>query len=67
MKKYALLCALLALHAGASFAKDWKEIRMASEGAYPPFNLTTYTPSAVQSHPMSVNASQPKRDSADTR
>ena len=41
MKKYALLCALLALHAGASFAKDWKEIRMASEGAYPPFNITT--------------------------
>ena len=41
MKKYALLCAVLALHAGASFAKDWNEIRMASEGAYPPFNTTT--------------------------
>lgn len=39
MRKYALLCAVLALHAGASFAKDWNEIRLASEGAYPPFNL----------------------------
>ncbi|MBX3683667.1 MAG: transporter substrate-binding domain-containing protein, partial [Thauera sp.] len=39
MKKYALLCAVLALHAGAGFAKDWNEIRLASEGAYPPFNL----------------------------
>ncbi len=36
MRKYALLCAVLALHAGASFAKDWNEIRLASEGAYPP-------------------------------
>jgi histidine transport system substrate-binding protein len=40
MKKYALLCAVLALQAGASFAKDWTEIRLASEGAYPPFNMT---------------------------
>lgn len=40
MKKYALLCAVLALQAGASFAKDWTEIRLASEGAYPPFNIT---------------------------
>jgi histidine transport system substrate-binding protein len=40
MKKYALLCAVLAVQAGASFAKDWSEIRLASEGAYPPFNMT---------------------------
>lgn len=40
MKKYALLCAVLALHAGTGFAKDWTEIRLASEGAYPPFNIT---------------------------
>ena len=40
MKKYALLCAVLALQAGASYAKDWTEIRLASEGAYPPFNVT---------------------------
>lgn len=40
MKKHALLCALLALSASASFAKDWTEIRLASEGAYPPFNIT---------------------------
>lgn len=39
MKKTAMLFALLALCAGAS-AKDWNEIRLASEGAYPPFNST---------------------------
>lgn len=40
MKKNALLCALLALTASTSFAKDWNEIRLASEGAFPPFNIT---------------------------
>lgn len=40
MKKTALLCALLALTASTSFAKDWNEIRLASEGAFPPFNIT---------------------------
>ncbi|AKU10958.1 extracellular solute-binding protein family 3 [Azoarcus sp. CIB] len=40
MKKTALLFAMLALTAGGAFAKDWKEIRLASEGAYPPFNIT---------------------------
>ena len=39
MKKTALLCALLALTASTSFAKDWNEIRLASEGAFPPFNI----------------------------
>ena len=39
MKKNALLCALLALTASTSFAKDWNEIRLASEGAFPPFNI----------------------------
>lgn len=40
MKKYALLCAVLALTAGSAVAKDWNEVRLASEGAYPPFNVT---------------------------
>ncbi|BAL23884.1 ABC transporter substrate-binding protein [Azoarcus sp. KH32C] len=40
MKKYALLCAVVAMTAGSAVAKDWDEIRMASEGAYPPFNVT---------------------------
>ena len=40
MKKTALLCALLALTASTSYAKDWNEIRLASEGAFPPFNIT---------------------------
>ncbi|MBS0512633.1 MAG: ABC transporter substrate-binding protein [Proteobacteria bacterium] len=40
MKRQVLLCLMLALSTGASFAKDWNEIRMASEGAYPPFNVT---------------------------
>lgn len=39
MKKTALLCALLALTASTSYAKDWNEIRLASEGAFPPFNI----------------------------
>ena len=39
MKKTALLCALLALTASTSFAKDWNEIRLASDGAFPPFNI----------------------------
>ncbi len=38
MKKALLLSALLALSSFAVSAKDWKDIRMASEGAYPPFN-----------------------------
>ncbi|KFB68453.1 ABC transporter substrate-binding protein [Candidatus Accumulibacter vicinus] len=38
MKKMLLLSALLALSAAGVSAKDWTEIRMASEGAYPPFN-----------------------------
>jgi histidine transport system substrate-binding protein len=40
MKKTALLAvALMALALNAQ-AKEWKEIRMATEGAYPPFNET---------------------------
>jgi ABC-type amino acid transport substrate-binding protein len=38
VKKMLLLSALLALSAAGVSAKDWTEIRMASEGAYPPFN-----------------------------
>jgi hypothetical protein len=38
MKKVLLLSALLALSSFGVSAKEWKEIRMASEGAYPPFN-----------------------------
>jgi histidine transport system substrate-binding protein len=38
MKKAVLLSALLALASVGVSAKDWKEIRLASEGAYPPFN-----------------------------
>jgi histidine transport system substrate-binding protein len=38
MKKAVLLSALLALASTGVMAKDWKEIKMASEGAYPPFN-----------------------------
>jgi polar amino acid transport system substrate-binding protein len=30
---------LLATIASAAVAKDWKEIRIATEGAYPPFNF----------------------------
>lgn len=33
-----LVLVLLALAAGNVMAKDWKEVRLASEGAYPPFN-----------------------------
>lgn len=40
MKKAVLLTALLALASTGVMAKEWKEIRMASEGAYPPFNET---------------------------
>ena len=40
MKKAVLLTALLALASAGVTAKEWKEIRMASEGAYPPFNET---------------------------
>jgi len=32
--------AVLALAAGPTMAKDWKTIRIATEGAYPPFNFT---------------------------
>ncbi|HRD93453.1 MAG TPA: ABC transporter substrate-binding protein [Accumulibacter sp.] len=38
MKKVLLLSALLALSSAGVSAKEWKDIRMASEGAYPPFN-----------------------------
>jgi len=38
MKKTVLLSALLALASTGVMAKEWKEIRMSSEGAYPPFN-----------------------------
>ncbi|MCQ1547453.1 MAG: ABC transporter substrate-binding protein [Candidatus Accumulibacter phosphatis] len=38
MKKMLLLSALLALSTASVSAKDWTDIRMASEGAYPPFN-----------------------------
>lgn len=31
---------ILAFFAGSVMAKDWTEVRMASEGAYPPFNET---------------------------
>lgn len=40
MKKAALLSALLAMATTGAPAKDWTEIRMATEGAYPPFNAT---------------------------
>ena len=40
MKKVLLLSALLALSSFGLSAKEWTEIRMASEGAYPPFNET---------------------------
>lgn len=40
MKKAVLLSALLALASVGVSAKDWTEIRLASEGAYPPFNET---------------------------
>ncbi len=40
MKKAALLSALLAMVTTGAMAKDWTEIRMAAEGAYPPFNAT---------------------------
>lgn len=33
-----LVFVLLALVAGSAMAKDWAEVRLASEGAYPPFN-----------------------------
>ncbi len=38
-----LLAALLALglSAGLAQAKDWTHVRVATEGAYPPFNSTT--------------------------
>ncbi|KFB78243.1 ABC transporter substrate-binding protein [Candidatus Accumulibacter cognatus] len=38
MKKMLLLSALLVLSTASVSAKDWTDIRMASEGAYPPFN-----------------------------
>jgi histidine transport system substrate-binding protein len=38
MKKAVLLAALLALASVGVSAKEWKEIRLSSEGAYPPFN-----------------------------
>ena len=38
MKKLFAMAALLALCISAVQAKDWKSIRLASEGAYPPFN-----------------------------
>ena len=41
MKKAVLLSALLALASVGVSAKEWTEIRMASEGAYPPFNETS--------------------------
>lgn len=31
---------LLAVFSGSSFAKDWTEVRLATEGAFPPFNMT---------------------------
>jgi histidine transport system substrate-binding protein len=40
MKKTALLAAALMTLAMNVQAKEWKEIRMATEGAYPPFNET---------------------------
>ncbi len=41
MKKYGLLAVILAffvLAAGSAIAKDWKKVRVGTEGAYPPFN-----------------------------
>lgn len=41
MKKSIKFAAvILALIAGTAMAKDWTEVRLASEGAYPPFNET---------------------------
>jgi arginine/ornithine transport system substrate-binding protein len=37
----AALAAVLAFGAGAAAAKDWTKIRMATEGAYAPFNYVT--------------------------
>jgi len=48
MKKMLLLSALLALSAAGVSAKDWTEIRMASEGAYPPFNEIGATPRSMK-------------------
>lgn len=43
MKKFVLAivsAAVLAVAAGPTIAKEWKTIRIATEGAYPPFNFT---------------------------
>ncbi len=42
MKRITLiLIAAVFAFAGSAAAKDWKKIRMCTEGAYPPFNYTT--------------------------
>jgi polar amino acid transport system substrate-binding protein len=38
MKQMIIAVLALALSAGASAAKDWKTVRIGTEGAYPPFN-----------------------------
>lgn len=38
MRKHMLAAALLALAATGASAKDWTEVRIATEGAFPPFN-----------------------------
>jgi histidine transport system substrate-binding protein len=38
MKKFATVVIALGLLSAVAHAKDWTEIRLASEGAYPPFN-----------------------------
>ncbi|MCG6200977.1 ABC transporter substrate-binding protein [Psychromonas antarctica] len=40
MKKISLLIALLAFSFNAAQAKEWKDIRIGVEGAYPPFSKT---------------------------
>jgi len=40
MKKISLLIALVALSVGVTQAKEWKQIRIGVEGAYPPFSKT---------------------------
>jgi polar amino acid transport system substrate-binding protein len=39
MMKFAAAAAVLALATGAASAKEWKSIKIGTEGAYPPFNF----------------------------
>lgn len=41
MKKILALVVMAVLFAGNLCAKEWKEVRIGTEGAYPPFNFTT--------------------------